>query len=278
MFFQNFGLVGRLTVLSSIPVYLLGIYCTLTRCVWIGGAVALIGITWVSIPKRFRVPFAILILFGGSLLVAAKSESFVSFKRDKNVSVADMKQSAALRPILATFAWQMFLDRPLIGCGTGQYLENVRYYLGERNVDLPLGKAKSYVQHNVVLALIVENGLLGMLPFAILLAWSSFWAWRLWQSKQLALEYRQSGLVFLGFMAAYIANGMFHDLLIVPMVGSYLFFNIGYIRNLAGKHLLSGHAHQDTSQRSPERMRLAKPIVEWQGEASSRAVRVVVDQ
>jgi hypothetical protein len=242
MFFPGFGKTGRLMVASSVPVYLIGIYCTLTRCVWIGGAAALVGITWVATPKRFRIPFAIVLLFGGSLLVAMKSESFVGFKRDKNVSVADMKQSAHLRPILAAFAWKMFQDHPITGCGTGQYLENVKYYMGERNVDLPLAKAKTYVQHNVFLALIVENGLFGMLPFTLLLIWSSRYAWKLWQAKQIALEYRQAGLVFLGFMSAYIANGLFHDLLIVPMVGSYLFFNLGYIRNLVGKHLLSSEA------------------------------------
>ncbi len=240
MFLPGFEKLGRFAVASSVPVYLVGIYCTLTRCVWIGGAAALVGITWVATPKRLRIPFVIVLLFGGGLVVAMKSDSFVGFKRDKNVSVADMKQSAHLRPILAAFAWKMFQDYPIMGCGTGQYLHNVKYYMGERNVDLPLAKAKSYVQHNVFLALIAENGIFGMLPFAILLIWSSRYAWRLWQSQQIALEYRQAGLVFLGFMAAYIANGLFHDLLIVPMVGMYLFFHIGYIRNLAGKHLLSG--------------------------------------
>jgi O-Antigen ligase len=242
MFFPGFGKIGRWAVASSIPVYLLGIYCTLTRCVWIGGAAALVGITWVATPKRFRIPFAIVLLFGGGLLVAMKSDSFVGFKRDKNVSVADMKQSAHLRPILAAFAWKMFQDYPITGCGTGQYLENVKYYMGERNVDLPLGKAKAYVQHNVFLALIAENGIFGMIPFAILLVWSTRYAWRLWRAEQIALEYRQAGLVFLGFMAAYIANGLFHDLLIVPMVGMYLFFHIGFIRNLAGKHILPTEA------------------------------------
>lgn len=249
MFFPGFGKMGRLAVLSSVPIFMLGIYCTLTRCVWIGGAAALVGITWVATPKRLRIPFAIVLLCGGGLLVAMKSESFVGFKRDKNVSVADMKQSAHLRPMLAAFAWKMFQDRPIAGCGTGQYLENVKYYLGERDIDLPLVKAKEYVQHNVFLALIVENGIFGVLPFTILLSWSTWHAWRLWQAKQIALEYRQAGLVFLGFMAAYVANGMFHDLLIVPMVGTYLFFNIGYIRNLTNQHLIVGHASANASKR-----------------------------
>ena len=41
------------------------------------------------------------------------------------------------------------------------------------------------------------------------------------------------GLVFLAFMTAYLANGMFHDLSIVPMVNMFLFFLGGAIVGLA---------------------------------------------
>jgi O-antigen ligase len=238
MFYPKLGRLGRISIVLSIPIFLAGIYCTLTRCVWLGGLGALLGILWLTMPKRFRLSFAIAILSGGIFVVAMKSESFVSFKRDKNVSVADMQQSALLRPILAVFAWQMFQDHPIVGVGTGQYLKNVKNYLGERKVDIPLEKAKSYVQHNIFLALLVENGLVGMLPFMALLGCCSWWAWRLWQATQLELEYRQTGLVFLGFMSGYITNGMFQDALIIPMVSAYLFFLAGCVCNLTQTHLL----------------------------------------
>ena len=231
MFIPHVNKVGRVAIVASIPVFLMGIYCTLTRCVWIGGAIALVGITWVGLPKRFRLPFAMMVVLGGATLVATKSESFTSFKRDKNVSVADMKQSVQLRPILAAFAWKMFQDRPLTGCGTGQYLSHVSDYLSERDVDLPLAKAKDYVQHNVFLAFLVENGLVGVIFFTILVSWSTWHGWRLWQSEQRPMEERQLGLVFLSFMAAYLANGLFHDLGIVPMMGAYFFFGLGLVRN-----------------------------------------------
>ena len=239
MFYPMYGKLGRIGVIASLPIYLFGIYCTLTRCVWMGGAAALFGITWLTMPKRFRIPFAITILIGGVSFVAIKSESLSSFKRDKHVSVAEMRQSAQLRPMLAAFAWQIFQDRPLMGCGTGQYLTVVKDYLGERKIDLPLEKAKGYVQHNIFLSLLSENGLLGMLPFtALLLCWT--WsAWQLSQSQELALEYRQTGLVFLGFMAGYLWNGMFQDVLIMSMISMYLFFMAGCIRNLAQTQLMT---------------------------------------
>jgi hypothetical protein len=221
--------------LAVLPVYLAGIYSTLTRCVWIGGAGALAGCTYLMSPARWRLPLLLAMFAGGGLVVAAKSESFVSFKRDKNVSEAEMRQSAQLRPILAMIAWRMFEDRPCFGCGTAQYLTHVGDYLGDRDIDLPLVKAKAYIQHNIFLALLSENGLAGMLPFTALLCLWTAWGYLLWADPGQPLEYRQLGLVFLGFMCGYLVNGMFHDVLVMPMLGSYLFFLAGCVRSLREK-------------------------------------------
>jgi O-Antigen ligase len=239
MGFAYFRRYGRILVGSTIPVQLFGIYCTLTRCVWMGGAAVLAGITFSILPKNWRVPLAIVLLMGGGLVIAAKSESLKSFKRDKNVSVKDMSNSAKLRPILAVYAWKIFEDYPVFGCGTAQYLNQAKEYLCERDVDLPLEKAKGYVQHNIFLALLTENGLITVIPFTLLLGWWSWWAYRLWIAKSLAMEHRLFGVVFLSFMTGYITIGMFQDVLIMPMISMYLFLMAGCVRNLAEKHLLS---------------------------------------
>ncbi len=165
----------RVIVASATPIHLAGIYCTLTRCVWMSGAAVLVGITYIGLPKNWRVPFLIAVVFLGGLALVGKSESFKSFKRDKNVSVEDMRQSAALRPMLAMFAWQIFEDYPVFGCGTAQYLRHAKDYLSERNVDFPIAKAKGYVQHNIFLALLTENGLVTLIPFLLLLGLWSWW-------------------------------------------------------------------------------------------------------
>jgi len=166
--------------------------------------------------------------------------------------------------MLASFALQIFQDRPLMGCGTGQYLTVVKDYLGERKIDLPLQKAKQYVQHNIFLSLLSENGLLGMLPFTALLTCWTWWSWRLWKTKELALEYRQTGLVFLGFMAGYLWNGMFQDVLIMSMISMYLFFLAGCIRNLAETQLMTNavQSTQRTERLAPrQNRRPSSPIV-----------------
>jgi hypothetical protein len=55
----------------------------------------------------------------------------------------------------------MFKDRPIFGCGFDQYTREKMPYLADRTSDLPLEKAKPYVQHNAFLGLLVETGFIG---------------------------------------------------------------------------------------------------------------------
>jgi O-antigen ligase len=133
----------------------------------------------------------------------------------------------------------MFLDRPLFGCGFGQYFPESRPYLSDRSTDLPLEKARPYVQHNVFLALLTETGLLGAGLYVALLALWGRNAWRLWRWDEAPLAMRQCGLLFLALLAVYLSNAMFHDLAIIPMVNMLLFFLAGVMAGLAPAARLS---------------------------------------
>ncbi len=248
------GGVRRLGVLAAIPIYLLGIFCTLTRSVWLGAAVVLIGMVVVLVPTRWRMALAMTVLGCASMTTMVDIPSLLTFKRDRHVTVEQMSESASLRPILAMVAWKMFQDRPMLGCGTGQYLANAKNYLFDRSTDMPLEKVRPYVQHNMFLALLVENGLITLIPFCFLLLCWTRWSWRLWKSMHLELEYRQLGLVSLGLLATYTINGMFHDVLIFPMINMYMFFIAGNVRNcvvhLAEKRL--SHPCQRASSEVPQ--------------------------
>jgi hypothetical protein len=226
---------GQMALLGVVGVCLVGLYCTLTRSVWMGAALALAIVVGLALKRSTRV-----VLVGGglllaTLLVASEWENFLSFKRDKYLSEQETAESVKLRPILARVAWNMFLDRPLLGCGLGQYPTQCIYYLNDRTTELPLEKARIYIQHNVFLALLTETGLVGMGLFTLML-W--FWvrdAWRLWQSRQAPLWARQQGLLFLALMASYLVNAMFHDVSRMPAVTMLLFFMAGVTAGLRGE-------------------------------------------
>ena len=221
----------RATVLATLPIYLVGILCTLTRSVWLGCAAAIAGLLFTLLPRYLRIPAAMAALSVASLGTFVDVKELLSFKRDRNVSVEQMRESAQLRPILAMVAWKMFSDHPLLGCGTNQYMDHAKLYLSDRNTELQLQKARPYVQHNMFLAMLVENGLIALIPFCVLLFHWSLWSWELWKREHLAIEYRQLGLVSLCLLASYIINGMFHDVLIFPMINMYVFFIAGCVRN-----------------------------------------------
>ncbi len=201
-----------------------GCFATLTRCVWLGFFLGLITLTWLCCPKRVRLGILILFLCVSTLGVSVNWNRLVSFKRDKDIPASQMAESARLRPMLAAVAWQMFLERPITGYGLGQYSHNDDEFIAARRVDMPLDRVRPYHQHNFILSLATETGLIGTLSFlALVLSWSLA-AYQLWQCRSAPLEVRQLGLVYLVSFVNYFANGMFQDVTIIPTVNLLLFF------------------------------------------------------
>lgn len=223
---------ARIPILGGLLLNALGLYCTLTRSVWIGAALAGVIVAGAYLPRRARLPALAAILVGGVIFLAVKWDSMSSFKRDKFVNAQEMAESAQLRPILAAVAWNIFKDHPLFGCGYGQYSEVNVDYLWDRDIDLPLHKAKAYVQHNVFLAALAETGFVGLAAITSLFSLWTISAWRLSRSPSHDRLASGAGLILLGWMGAYFVNGMFHDLAIIPMIHMFAFFLAGVCRNL----------------------------------------------
>jgi hypothetical protein len=225
----------RLGQLLLVPLFLLfaaALYVTLTRSVWMGGALALMLIVGLALPWSWRMP----LLVGGLLLAivfsATQWERLMAFKRDKNLDAGKAADSVELRPVLARIAWSMFLDRPLFGCGYAQYSKEHVNYLSDRSTDVVLEKGRAYIQHNVVLSLLTETGLLGLGLFLVLCTLWAFDAWTMWRSTSAPLAYRQTGLLMLAVLGVYFTNGMFHDVSLISMSNMTLFFLAGVTAGL----------------------------------------------
>jgi O-antigen ligase len=222
-------------LLGVIGLELVGMYYTLTRSVWMGGALALLVVVGLTLPGAWRMPVIGTAVLAGVIGLATSWEHWVAFKRDKELSAAEMAESAKLRPILAVVAWNMFLDRPLFGCGFGQYPPESKSYLADRTTELPLEKVRKYVQHNTFLGLLTETGLVGLGLFVLVLVLWSRDAWLLWRTEQAPLWERQCGLLFMALMAVYLPNAMLHNVSLIPMVNMLLFFVAGLTSGLAAR-------------------------------------------
>lgn len=264
LLFARTGRWTRLALGLSLVFMLGGTFLTLTRSVWMGVGLGLILVGAIQLPPVWRKTVVASALIAAVLVVITQWENLQSFKRDKAVSAEEMAESAKLRPILAAVAWKMFLDRPLWGCGFGRYTEVAKEYFSDRSMELPLERARPYVQHNVLLALLTETGLIGAGLFSMLLALWARDAWRLWRSPRASLAQRQLGPLFLAAEANYLVNGMFHDVAIIPMVNMLLFFFAGLVEGSRCPHEQTG---TDTAcAAAPQHERKAhdaQPSGEW---------------
>ncbi|HTU26669.1 MAG TPA: O-antigen ligase family protein [Pirellulales bacterium] len=261
------GRSGQLVILSLAPLYALGIYSTFTRSAWLGLALGLLVVLAFSLKRAWRTAVIGTLVIATLPLVALNWEKLMSFKRDKELSAAEAAESAKLRPILAVIAWHMFLDRPLFGSGYGQYLTESHAYLSDRSTDLPLEKARPYVQHNVFLSLAVDTGLVGVSAFVVMLALWVRMAWRLWCFRQVSPAARQFGLMFLAFLGVWLPNAMFQDVLIIPMVNMLLLFMAGLLVNLADPS--RAVAHYERRAALPRQEATEPPELELAGGALS---------
>jgi len=212
-----------------------GAWLTLTRSVWVGAALAVFVVLGLSLPRTWRAAVVSCSIVATVLAVGTRWEELTAFKRDKNLSAAEMAESAKLRPVLAVVAWKMFQDRPIAGFGFGQYRVEARSYFSDRSTELALEKARPYIQHNVFLGIVTEMGLLGLVPFVALLTCWTVYAWRLWRNENAPLWVSQCGLVFLALMAAYLPNAMLHNVAVIAMVNMLLFFLAGIVSGLAAR-------------------------------------------
>lgn len=224
-------------------VLLAGIFATLTRSVWLATAMTLVLYVWVNSDWRWRGFYLAAAPIALILIVLVAGDRFNSFKRDKNVTAAEMSESIELRPLLAMVATEMILEKPLWGHGFRQYSKTRTEYHFKQTTEAPLQKVLPYVQHNLFLSYAVDIGLIGLLVYLMALGtWITLsvklWFAKpyAWQKRPVPWHTRQIGFLSLAFLIAFIFNGMFHDVSVVPMLHHLLFALVGMVTGLNAHH------------------------------------------
>ena len=213
-----------------------GIYATLTRSIW-ATMVCISGLAiWFRSDQVTRGKLMIVGTLAGILLFPVIGHKLTSFKRDKEVSVADMEKSAQLRPLFLKVAWRMFQDRPMLGVGLGHYPIEKYPYLQDPTSSSPLSATRGYEQHNVFLAYLTETGLVGTIPLLIMLTLFFRASWRLYHDPDAPEFARRAGGLGCAMAIAYIMNGLFHDVSVIPMAQTMLLFTAGLVTNVTTRH------------------------------------------
>lgn len=208
---------------------LTGIFCTLTRSVWLATGMVLAIYVWRQAGQTWRGIFLVAAPVAAVVLLFLVGDRINSFKRDKEVTAEEMSESIELRPLLAIVAGRMIEEKPLFGHGLRQYSKYRAHYTIKSEADRPLQKVLPYVQHNLFLSYAVDIGLIGLGIYLLALG-SWFWiAIKLWWHPQLPWDVQRSAYLLLAFLVGFCVNGMFHDVSVIVMLHPLLFLLVGWV-------------------------------------------------
>ena len=169
-------------------------------------------------------------------------------------SATEARTSADMRASFAYVSWQMFLDRPILGFGFGQFYREKLPYLSDHSTPLQLELIRDFIHHNTYLSLLTETGLVGLgLYLAILIAWARR-GWRLTRSDNPAWV-RAHGVLLLGALATYAVQMLFHEVSYTTLDNSLLFLLAGIAVGLG-----SASKRPETAESASHRELAACPV------------------
>jgi O-antigen ligase len=219
------------------PLYLVAVYYTYTRSVWIGTVIVGLIIVVMTFRGRARLLTVTLLLASIGAGLIAKGDSLIAFKRE--YSVAETLQSTQMRGSFAYVSWQMFCDKPLFGFGFGQFPQESRYYLSDRSTSLNLEHIRGYIHHNTFLSLLVEMGIPALAMFLIILFHWLASGWTLYRDREHPEWVRLHGLFMICLLAAYSFQLLFREVSYSPVENSLVFLFAGVTLSLRSQYAAS---------------------------------------
>jgi len=210
------GIRGRLIILTLTMVIAFGVFSTFTRSTWLSLVVGMGAFVFWPSSSQQKGLMIVAATVAGIVLFPVISDKIFSFKRDAEVSLADMEKSALMRPLFAEIAWDMFQDRPLQGVGFAQYPKAKYPYLQSPHTTKPLRDTRTLMQHNVFLAYVVDMGLIGLSALTCLL------------------------------LSSLVASCS-----IIPMMHMLLFFWLGVVNNIFSRPSVFAKGAANPEQESP---------------------------
>jgi O-antigen ligase len=224
------GRGGQLLAACLTPLFLIALFFTYTRSIWLGTALASIILFAMTLYGRPRRAVILAILGCSVALLLVVQEGFTSFQRE--YGAAETRQSTQMRAVFAYVSWMMFQDKPLTGHGFGHFPRVNQPYLNDRQTTMQLNSIRGYIHHNTFLSQLVELGVVAFLLYVgMLTAWGRQ-AWQLWRDVAAPAWMRGQAVLFLLFLCHFATQMMFHDVSYSPLENGLLFFLAGLTSSL----------------------------------------------
>jgi O-antigen ligase len=251
---RHCGRIGTLLTIVLLPLFLAALYVTYTRCVWISAGLCVLVVLGLSLSHRWRTIFVASTLAASLLVAVFQWENLVRMERESEGGGAKISEMSAKSRISFLYvSWKMFCDAPLLGVGYGQFQQAAKPYLADRSTSLLLEDIRNEPNHNTLLGVLTETGLVGFSLFmAMLIGWT-IQSWRLWRNIAAPGWVREQGLVMLGTLTIYLSQALFSDLRFSPNAQNITFLLAGLTAGLAAGPLASPARvgeHPSLSQRA----------------------------
>jgi O-antigen ligase len=239
--------LGQLAWLLLIVMELTAITFTYTRSVWLGTSLAIIVVLGLTLRGIWR-PLVLGSLVSAALVLSvAQLGSLTNLQREG--SATEARESAGMRASFAYVSWEMFLDRPILGFGFGQFYREKLPYLSDRTTPLELELIRDFIHHNTYLSLLTETGLVGLGLYLAILCGFARRGWRLCRDGNPQWMCAH-GTLLLGALATYALQMMFHEVSYTAIDNSLLMLLAGMAVGLtAGARGQRPEARSQTNNR-----------------------------
>jgi O-antigen ligase len=183
----------------------LAIFYTYTRAVWLSFILAPLVVSVFSkrlLIRRRLVPFLLIFLI---VLASVGWENLKSSERAAGgvMEIPEVEARIALYDITKV----IFRNAPLFGLGLGRFNDAIPYYAPEFG---PAGRDLLASQHNIFLGIVAEVGLIGLVPFLIILYYLikySFFLYRILGEE--GLISKELVVTFWAILIIYLASASF---------------------------------------------------------------------
>jgi hypothetical protein len=204
-----------------------GIFFTYTRSVFLGYVLAILLLLGFS--RRQRV-LSLVLVVAMALAVIGNWSGVTSAEREAG-GVGEVSTAQA-RLVLAKVSIRMFMDKPFLGVGFGNFVNKAKPYVGQVHTTF-LGYREAWIgaytgQHNQFLSVLTEIGLVGFVPLLLLYV---FLATALIRARgKKTANYDSELLVSVwAILAAYIAEVLFVEPRFFEFMNMFPFMFAGII-------------------------------------------------
>lgn len=217
----------------------LAIFYTYTRAVWLSFLLAIMVVTLFSKKLFFQRRFVFLLMTFMIILAFVGWENLMSKERAAGgvMQIAEVEARIALYDVTKVIV----RDVPFFGLGFGRFIDAIPRYAP---AVLPGGREQMSSQHNIFFGMLSELGLLGLIPFLIILYYTIKYSVSLYRTLgEEGLISKNLVVSFWAILVIYLVSASFIQTQYFLAANSLVFLWVGLIVGIYQRRTVTAQVH-----------------------------------